>query len=68
LSRDVEFMIVACDGLWDKVSYSEAVDLVAAGKNSGKPAKETVELLVKHSLDRGTMDNVTTIVVYFHHQ
>jgi len=63
LTSDYEFMILACDGLWDKISYTTAVESVAAAKNTGKPVTEIVELLVKSSLDKGSLDNVTTIVV-----
>ncbi|KAH3742840.1 protein phosphatase 2C [Pelomyxa schiedti] len=65
LTRDNQFMIVACDGLWDKLDYSTAVQICNKAKNSGKSPAEAAQILVKEALDKGTMDNVTCLVVYF---
>lgn len=79
LTTEHDFLIVACDGLWwvhkcvtiylirDKLTYDDAVQFVASHKAAGKTATETAQLLVKNALDRGTLDNVTAIVVYFVH-
>jgi serine/threonine protein phosphatase PrpC len=61
---DDEFLIISCDGLWDRLSYQQAVEFVANCRNEGKHPTETSQLLVKESLERGTLDNVTAIVVY----
>jgi len=65
ISKNNPFMIIACDGLWDKLTYQEAVDFVKKCKDDGKDPTETAQLIVKHSLDLGSFDNVTTIIVYF---
>jgi integrin-linked kinase-associated serine/threonine phosphatase 2C len=65
LVRNDSFLVVACDGLWDKVSYQEAVDFVAAHRDSGETPERVAEALAKLSLDRGSLDNVTVVVVYF---
>jgi len=59
-----EFVVMACDGLWDVFSYQEAVDFVASQRWNSKSCVQAAENLVKESLDRKTMDNVTCIVVY----
>jgi len=59
------FMIIACDGLWDKLTYQNAVDFVVKCRKEGKTPSETAQLIVKHSLDLGSLDNVTAIIVYF---
>jgi len=64
LSPNNPFIVIACDGLWDKVTYEEAVEFVAKAKESGKDPTETSQLLVKHALELGSFDNITTIVVY----
>jgi len=61
---EYDFLIISCDGLWDKLSYEQAVDFVGAAKKSGKDALDTAQLLVKDALDKGTLDNVTAIVIY----
>jgi len=64
LTRNHPFMVIACDGLWDKLSYEDAVEFIARAKDSGKDPTETSQLLVKHALESGSLDNITAIVVY----
>jgi len=64
LNRSHPFMVIACDGLWDKLSYEDAVEFIARARDSGKDPTETSQLLVKHALESGSLDNITAIVVY----
>jgi len=57
-----EFLILACDGLWDVLKDQEAVDLVRKETSAQKAS----EILVKHALDNYSQDNVTVLVVRFH--
>jgi len=59
-----EFVLLACDGLWDKLTYQDAADMVFKAKKANKSPIETCDILVKESLDRGTLDNVTVILVF----
>ncbi|KAL0917665.1 hypothetical protein M5K25_012744 [Dendrobium thyrsiflorum] len=59
LTKDSEFLIMASDGLWDKVSNQEAVDVVRQRKNSMQSCKDLVEI----SCSRGNRDDVTVMVV-----
>jgi len=74
-----EFVIVACDGLWDVLDDQKAVDLVrnalsgppavttdrCTGKQVTVDPKESVaEMLVKEAVKRGSTDNVTAIVAW----
>ena len=74
-----EFVIVACDGLWDVFDDQKAVDFVrealngppsvSVDKRTGKQVtvdpKETVaEMLVEEALKRGSTDNITAIVAW----
>ncbi|EIN12532.1 protein serine/threonine phosphatase 2C [Punctularia strigosozonata HHB-11173 SS5] len=54
-----EFMIIACDGLWDVMSDQEAVNIVRAQANPG----DASSILVRTALDKWTSDNVTVVVV-----
>lgn len=56
-----EFMIIACDGLWDVCSDQEAVDLV---RNVSDPAVASRQL-VNAALDRFSTDNLSCMVVRF---
>ncbi|XP_072151712.1 probable protein phosphatase 2C 74 [Setaria viridis] len=61
-----EFLVIASDGLWDKVSNQEAVDVVsrsgnaaAAAASAGRSCAELVELARR----RGSRDDVTVMVI-----
>ncbi|KAI0123910.1 protein phosphatase 2C [Xylariales sp. AK1849] len=56
-----EFMIIACDGLWDVCSDQEAVDLVRDVQDPSAASK----LLVDHALARFSTDNLSCMVVRF---
>ena len=54
-----QFLIIACDGLWDVIDDQEACELI---KNIDEP-KEAARILVRYALENGTTDNVTVMVV-----
>ncbi|KAJ9136736.1 Protein phosphatase 2C isoform beta [Pleurostoma richardsiae] len=56
-----EFIILACDGLWDVCSDQEAVDLV---RNIEDPVS-AAKLLVDHALARFSTDNLSCMIVRF---
>ncbi|PFH51478.1 hypothetical protein AMATHDRAFT_58844 [Amanita thiersii Skay4041] len=61
LHDEDEFLILACDGLWDVISDQSAIDLV----RDVVDAQEASEILLKHALAHHTMDNVTVLIVRF---
>ncbi|KAH7132540.1 protein phosphatase-like protein 2C [Dendryphion nanum] len=56
-----EFLILACDGLWDVCSDQEAVDLVRTIQDPQAASK----ILVEHALARFSTDNLSCMVVRF---
>ncbi|KAF9637579.1 Protein phosphatase 2C manganese/magnesium aspartate binding site [Lasiodiplodia theobromae] len=56
-----EFIILACDGLWDVCSDQEAVDLVRNVKDPQAASKT----LVDHALSRFSTDNLSCMIVRF---
>ncbi|KAL4920548.1 phosphatase 2C-like domain-containing protein [Aspergillus aurantiobrunneus] len=54
-----EFIILACDGLWDVCSDQEAVDLVRTVSD----AQEASKILVDHALARFSTDNLSCMVI-----
>ncbi|KAI5811109.1 phosphatase 2C-like domain-containing protein [Peziza echinospora] len=54
-----EFIILACDGLWDVCSDQEAVDLVRAEDDPQQASK----MLVDHALQRFSSDNLSCMIV-----
>jgi serine/threonine protein phosphatase PrpC len=64
---DDEFIIVACDGLWDVMSDQECVSIVKGW--SDKVDDETkvakvAQWLVDEAMKRGSTDNITVIVAW----
>ncbi len=57
-------MILGCDGLWDMVDASSAVQLVDNFVLQGNDKTETAKMLVQEAKSRGSMDNISVIVVF----
>jgi len=61
-----DFVVIACDGLWDVIPPWEAVELVVDYvKDFGVDADATAKHLVTQAVDRGSQDNITIIIVFF---
>ncbi|KAI9795432.1 MAG: Protein phosphatase 2C 1 [Piccolia ochrophora] len=56
-----EFIILACDGLWDVCSDQEAVDMI----RSTMDPQAASRMLVDHALARFSTDNLSCMVVRF---
>ncbi|KAF5858976.1 Protein phosphatase 2C 1 [Aspergillus alliaceus] len=56
-----EFIILACDGLWDVCSDQEAVDLI----RNVPDAQEASKILVDYALARFSTDNLSCMVIRF---
>jgi protein phosphatase 1L len=61
LRKGDEFIILACDGLWDVLSNKEAVNFVI--KNRKK--RGMTKLLAEYAIEKGSTDNITVIVIFF---
>lgn len=60
LTQDCEFLVVACDGLWDVVSDEDAVEAVKK-----KPtASEAARYLTRMAYNKGSQDNISVMVVF----
>ena len=61
---DGEFLIVACDGLWDVMKDQEAVDYVRnhVDANGKESQSKVAYILIEEALRRGSTDNITVIV------
>lgn len=60
LTSDCQFLIMASDGLWDKVDEQEAVDVILKDNNN---SVESCKKLVDMSFGRGNMDDITVMVI-----
>lgn len=66
LTYEDEFIILACDGLWDVFPSQHAVTHVRLSLRRHSNAFTAAEELVQEALRRGSSDNVTVIVISFH--
>ncbi|MCO5551514.1 hypothetical protein L7F22_005018 [Adiantum nelumboides] len=62
INSEVEFLVLASDGLWDVVTNQDAVTMV----QSIPDAEEAARKLTDEALRKGSADNITCIVVRFH--
>ena len=61
---DEEFIILACDGLWDTVEPFDAVQLVRKCIKDG--CRDTsANKLVELAIEQRSMDNISILVVFF---
>ncbi|KAK4795170.1 hypothetical protein SAY86_013164 [Trapa natans] len=63
LTEEDEFLIIACDGIWDKMSSQYAVSLVRQALRRHDDPHQCAAELVADALRLNTPDNVTAIVV-----
>ncbi|XP_074280160.1 putative protein phosphatase 2C 53 [Silene latifolia] len=62
LTSDCQFLIVASDGLWDKVGEQEAIDILSKEENTMESCKKLVDI----SCSRGNRDDITVMVIDLH--
>lgn len=64
LQSDDEFILLACDGLYDVMSNESACDFIRAQFSQGATCEDASKALVQHTLTNlHTRDNVTVIIV-----
>ncbi|XP_072996792.1 probable protein phosphatase 2C 32 [Typha latifolia] len=69
INQDCEFLILASDGLWDKVSNQEAVDIArpsCIGKDKSSPLSASKKL-AELSTSRGSVDDVSVMIIQLQH-
>lgn len=76
-SAEHDFIILGCDGIFDKLSNEDAVSCVwnsvrdnhslKMASNVHKQSGMAVEYILKNSLLRRTLDNVTVVLIAFSH-
>jgi protein phosphatase 1B len=66
-SASDDVLILACDGLWDVMSKSEAIstacEMLYTTDGGAKNAKNIADSMIGLALDKGSRDNISAIVV-----
>lgn len=65
LTKEDEFLILGCDGIWDVMSSQYAVSLVRRGLRKHNDPHQSSRELVLEALRLNTSDNLTAIVICF---
>ncbi|KAF4399138.1 hypothetical protein G4B88_023732 [Cannabis sativa] len=63
IDEEIEMLVLASDGLWDVVANEDAVSLARTEEEPEAAARKLTEV----AFTRGSADNITCIVVKFHH-
>lgn len=63
LQSDDEFLILACDGVWDVMTNQEAVNIVAQSLAQGSNPTKAAKTLTQTAYDTGSTDNISALVV-----
>jgi len=63
LTPEHQYIILACDGLWDVMSHDYVAELTHRSFNEGQSPQQVARTLVREAITKKTEDNVTVIVV-----
>ncbi|XP_074281209.1 putative protein phosphatase 2C 27 [Silene latifolia] len=66
LSKEDEFLIIGCDGIWDVFSNQNAVDFARRRLQKHNDIKLCCKEMVEEAIKRGAMDNLTVVMISFH--
>ncbi|VFQ58265.1 unnamed protein product [Cuscuta campestris] len=64
IDEELELLVLASDGLWDVVPNEDAISLAESEESPEAAARKLTET----AFTRGSADNITCVVVRFHHQ
>lgn len=65
VTPDTEFLVLGCDGIFEKMTSKEAGQIVRRSLRSKGEPKLAAELLVKNATARNGSDNLSALVVLF---
>ncbi|OQS03452.1 phosphatase 1E [Thraustotheca clavata] len=62
ITPNMEFLVLACDGLWDTITSQEAVDIVRSKVKLAWSMQDISYYLAELAIRSGSMDNVTVVI------
>jgi len=60
-----EFLLLACDGIWDVMTNEDAIEFVHDQLKASVPHERIAENMLDYCLQRGSKDNMSVILVLF---
>jgi protein phosphatase 1L len=63
ITAEDSFVVLASDGLWDVYRNAEVAEICSAMSNQGCKLQRIVDHLVQNAIMKGSMDNVTCVIV-----
>ena len=63
IGKNNPYLIVTCDGLYEKMDYDEVLDFFVEKLEEGLNAEDTAKALTNVAYERGSRDNCSCIVV-----
>lgn len=60
--NEYDYLILACDGVWDVISDQECVNLIHENANTMN-CQQLAEFILKRSLSLGSTDNISIIII-----
>jgi len=67
LNGQDEFLVMACDGIWDVMSNEDAVKFVRKKLKETDEVSKICENLIDRCLELGSKDNMSVIIIVFKH-
>lgn len=65
-SADDQYLVLACDGIWDVMNNDEVAEfLITHARSGGDRPEQLAAALIDHCLELGSRDNMSVIVVAF---
>ncbi len=64
-TKEDDFIILACDGVWDVLSNDEAVEYVKENVKRQPDLGYLCEAMLDHCLNKNSRDNMTVCIVAF---
>jgi len=71
IKKDHDFIVLACDGIFDKLSSREVIKLVwettnhSTARTVHELAGQAVDSILKSSIMKKTLDNITVVMIVF---
>lgn len=64
INKDDQFVVMACDGLWDVMTNLQVCQFILDELKDGVKIENIASNLAIYAIDKGSMDNITIIILF----